>query len=117
MPDHLFFFLALGFLFTHELDAIRCKEWLMFPLTSWLEDERGYAVFTLLHIPLFVWICWSLATIPLNQGLIRSWDIFCIVHVGLHLLFLRHPQNRFTEPLSWGIIVGAGVCGIFDLVL
>lgn len=117
MPQHLFFFLALGFLFAHELDAIRCKEWLMFPLTSWLADERGYAVFTLLHIPLFAWICWSLVALPLSQDLIRSWDIFCIVHIGLHLLFLKHPQNRFTKPFSWGIIVGAGVCGIFDLVV
>lgn len=39
MPEHLFFFLGLGFILTHEMDAIRCKEWLMFPLTFFLKDE------------------------------------------------------------------------------
>lgn len=115
MPDHIFFFLALGFLFTHELDAIRCKEWLMFPLTSWLDDERGYLAFTFLHVPLFAWVLWSLAFTPLHSGLMRSWDIFCIVHLGLHILFLKHPENRFTSWFSWGIIVGAAVCGAVDL--
>ncbi|MCU0425622.1 MAG: hypothetical protein MUF71_08365 [Candidatus Kapabacteria bacterium] len=117
MPDHIFFYLALGFLFTHELDAIRCKEWLMFPLTSWLKDDIGYAVFTLAHIPLFAWVLWSLAQSPLSPIMVRSWDIFCIVHVGLHILFLKHPENRFTTGFSWCIIVGAGVCGAVDLIL
>ncbi len=116
MPDNLFFFLALGFLFTHELDAIRCKEWLIFPLTSWLDDERGYVAFTLLHIPLFTWIYWSVASMPLNQGLVSSWDIFCLVHLGLHIVFLKHPENRFNTPFSWIIIAGAAVCGALDIL-
>jgi hypothetical protein len=117
MADHIFFFFAFGFLLTHELDAIRCKEWLMFPLTAWLDDERGYVAFMVLHIPLFVWIGWSLATMPFHQGFVRSWDVFCIVHLGLHIVFLKHPENRFTTPLSWSIILGAAVCGCMDLVV
>ena len=29
----LFFLMALALLFTHELDAVRCREWRIFPLT------------------------------------------------------------------------------------
>jgi hypothetical protein len=113
--EHLFFYLGLSLLLTHEMDAIRCKEWLMFPATSFLKDETGFVVFMLLHIPLYTLLLWGLS--GANAGLIRGWDIFFIVHVGLHILFLKHPENRFTTRLSWFIIVGAGVCGALDVFI
>jgi hypothetical protein len=115
--EHFFFFLGLSFILTHEMDAIRCKEWLMFPATSMLRDDTGYVVFTLAHIPLFCLMLWSLFGTGTNEGLMRGLDIFFIVHVGLHILFLKHPENRFTTPLSWGIILLTGVCGALDLYL
>jgi hypothetical protein len=42
---------------------------------------------------------------------------FFIVHVVLHLLFLRHPLNQFSSPFSWLLIGGAGLCGALDLVV
>ena len=116
MPEHLFFFLGLGFILTHEMDAIRCKEWLMFPATFFLKDETGFLVFTLAHIPLYAWVCWSLSSSSFSPTFIRAWDVFLIVHVFLHILFLKHPENRFTTRFSWFIILGAGICGALDFL-
>jgi hypothetical protein len=111
--EHLFFYIALAFILVHEMDAMTQKEWLMFPLTFFLKDEVGKVVFVLAHIPLFACLFWALRT-P-NEALMRGLDIFFIVHVGLHVLFLWHSQNRFTSVLSWLIIVGAGFFGVLDL--
>ncbi|TAE17990.1 MAG: hypothetical protein EAZ95_05505 [Bacteroidetes bacterium] len=112
--EHLFFYIALAFLFVHEMDAMTQKEWLMFPLTFFLKDEVGKVVFILAHIPLYVCIFWALST-P-SEALIQGLDIFCIVHAGLHVLFLWHPQNRFTSFLSWFFIAGGGFWGALDLL-
>ena len=115
--DHLFFYLALGFILTHEMDAIRCKEWQIFPGLSLLKDGTGYIVFTLLHIPLYFLLFRGLFGQPDPEGLIRALDIFFLIHVGLHLLFLWHPKNQFKSFWSWAIIVGAGLFGGIDLVV
>ncbi|MFD2569233.1 DUF6713 family protein [Spirosoma soli] len=39
MPDEIFFYLGLAFLTTHELDAVRCREWRIFPGLSLLNDR------------------------------------------------------------------------------
>lgn len=44
-------------------------------------------------------------------------DVFFIVHVGLHLLFINHPEHRFRSAFSWTLILGAGVSGAIDLLL
>ncbi len=88
----------------------------MLPITSFLKDEIGFVVFTIIHIPLYAWMFWSL-TIPASLPMFtRAWDIFLIVHVFLHILFLKHPENRFKTWVSWFIIVGAGICGAVDLL-
>ncbi len=61
MLDHPFFLLGFCLLLVHEMDAIRCKEWRVFPITSRMEDEAGYRVFTLLHIPLYALLLWGLS--------------------------------------------------------
>jgi hypothetical protein len=117
VSEHFFLFASLGFLFTHELDAIRCKEWRIFPATSFLPDDVGYVVFTLLHVPLFAVACYAISNLNAHTNVVRAWDIFSIVHIGLHILFLRHPENRFTTFVSWFLIVGAGACGLLDMML
>jgi hypothetical protein len=119
MGDELVFFLGLSFLVTHELDAIQRHEWRMFPLTAPLPERTGYRVFTAAHLPLFLLLFWGLSSpddavrVPLMNGL----SAFCVIHVGLHLLFLRHPLNQFASPFSWLLIGGAGLCGAADLVI
>lgn len=114
--EHLFFYIALAFLLTHEMDAIRCHEWRIFPGLSRLNDDTGLVVFTLLHVPLFALLLWGLLGQENNEGLIRGLNVFSIVHVVLHLIFLKHPKNEFTSAFSWMLIAGAGLSGLLSLL-
>jgi hypothetical protein len=112
--ESILFFACLSCLFVHELDAMRCSEWRIFPGLHWLPDRWGMPIFVLAHIPLFIWIFYGITgeqSISWRTGL----DIFSIIHLGLHLLFLAHPKNLFKDFLSWALIVGAALFGSFDL--
>lgn len=112
----LLFFLGLSFILAHELDAIQRREWRIFPLLSRLDDTTGFAVFTVIHVPLLFLLLWELFANDVNTSLANGMNIFFIVHIGLHLLALRHPQNEFTSVLSWSLILGAGLCGALALL-
>ncbi len=116
MVDHLFFLLGFCFLLTHEMDAVRCKEWRIFPVTSKIGDEAGYVAFTALHIPLYAVLFWGLFGGGVNGGLIFVLDVFFIVHVLLHLIFADHPEYHFKTTFSWVLILGAGIFGVADLL-
>jgi len=117
VEGYFFFLLGLCLLLTHEMDAVRVGEWGMFPFLSDLSEERGYAVFTAVHVPLYLLLFWSLlgGSDGINGGLVLVLDAFFVVHVLLHLLFVGHPNNRFKGAFSWVWILGAGVCGALDL--
>ncbi|HEY8597444.1 MAG TPA: DUF6713 family protein [Thermomicrobiales bacterium] len=116
MSGGFFFLLGLAFLLTHELDAIRCKEWRIFPVTSALGDDAGYRVFTALHLPLYALLLWGLyGAGDANLALIVALDLFFIVHLGLHLLLRNLPRNEFGSPFSKVLFWGAGLCGALDL--
>jgi len=118
MMNSLFFFVALSLMLTHEMDAIKCREWRIFPLTSRLDDSRGYWVFTAVHVPLYLLLFWALFTPDgLNHALMRGLDLFFVVHLGLHLLFLKHPKNEFKSAFSWILIVGAALAGALDFAV
>lgn len=119
MSRDFVFFLALSLLLTHEMDAIRCREWRIFPFTARLNDRAGYLAFTAAHVPLYVLLLWALgpADAAVRAGFIIGLDLFCIVHLGLHLAFRRHPAHAFRDRLSWALIAGAGLCGALDLAL
>lgn len=113
--DHEAFFLGVVFILMHEMDAVRCREWRIFPGLSLLDERRGMILFIFLHIPLFYGL---IAAISIgDQALIKGLDVFLIVHLFLHLLFLRHKNNEFRDWISWSIIIGAGICGVTDLWL
>jgi hypothetical protein len=107
----ILFNFGLAFILLHEMDAIRCKEWRILPLISMLEDRLGYIVFLFLHIPLFYWIFFQLNNFTFRWG----FDIFLMVHVGLHVLLFKHKKNEFKDWISWSIIIAAGVFGGLDL--
>lgn len=118
MEQSIFFFIGLSFILTHEMDAIKAREWTIFPILDKLDGKTGYLVFITVHIPLyFVLFLTLFSPNGLNRGLIRGLDIFFIIHLFLHLLFLRHPKNEFKSVISWGIIIGAGVAGLLDLIV
>jgi hypothetical protein len=118
MENYLFFLAGLSFILAHEMDAIKCQEWTIFPLLSKLNEKTGYFVFTAIHVPLYLLLFWGLyGKNEINPGVIMGLDIFFIVHVFLHVLFLKHPKNQFTSAFSWIIILGAGISGLMDIMV
>ena len=117
MPEYTFFYLGLTFIIIHEMDAIRCKEWRIFPGLSLLDDKLGFKIFMAAHIPLFFFFFLGLIGSSNNEVLIFGFNIFLIIHFGLHILSLKHKKNEFKDWISWTIITGAGLCGVLDLVI
>lgn len=115
--ENLFFYLGLSLITMHEMDAVRCREWRIFPLLSMLNDRWGHIVFVFAHVPLFFWIFWQLTHHTHLSAFIVGFDIFLMVHLGLHLLFLKHKNNEFKDWISWTIIAGAGICGLIDYLV
>ncbi len=101
----------------HEMDAIRCKEWRIIPGLNLLSNKVGQQIFVFAHIPLLLIVLYQLAYISDNSVFIVGLDIFMIVHVGLHLLFLKHKNNEFKDWVSWILIIGTGLFGLADLVI
>ncbi len=106
----MLFSIGLALILLHEMDAMRCHEWRIFPGLSQLSERTGFFLFMVLHIPLFVVIFSNLDNLEFRRG----FDVFLIIHLGLHLLFLRHPKNEFRDWLSWSIITGAALFGAAD---
>ncbi|MFO7537242.1 MAG: DUF6713 family protein [Chloroflexota bacterium] len=112
------FFIGLTFILVHEMDAIKRREWLIFPLTSRLDEKSGYYIFTALHIPLYLLLFWGLYRgNGLDQGVMTGLSIFFVVHFFLHLFYLKHPKNEFTGLFSWILILGAGLAGFLHLLI
>src|SRR5918997_4430503 len=110
------FLAGLCLLLAHEMDAVRLKEWRLLPILSGLRDEAGYLAFTSLHVPLYALLFWGLfGAGVVNRGLVVALDAFFIVHLALHVILRNLPGNQFRSAFSWGLIVGAGVCGATDL--
>ncbi len=118
MNNAFFFLAAITFLLIHEMDAVRRKEWLVFPGLSRLSDDTGYLVFTAAHIPLVFLVLSGLLSGVILQPAIRvTLDVFCLAHVVLHVLCQRLPENGFRSRFSWLIILGTGLVGLIDLMI
>jgi hypothetical protein len=119
MFEHFFFYAGLSLLLAHEMDAVRLKEWRLFVFLSGMREETAYTVFTAIHVPIY--LCVFLALLGSASGdahhLIIGLNLFFIVHVLLHILFLKHPHYQFRTVFSWVLIAGCGVCGALDLLM
>ena len=102
----ILFAIELALLFTHEMDAVRCKEWQLFIGLKSLPEETAYWAFTLPHIFLYAVV---LVFLLLKNAL--------IFHLLLHVLFQRHPNNPFTSIWSKLIILFAGMISMVHLIL
>ena len=116
MISHIFFYMALSLLLIHEMDAVRCKEWRMIPGFGLVDENAGYLIFLLIHIPLYFFLFWGLFTPGVKNPLIFGLDIFFIVHLGLHLIFRTHWENHFNSKFSWALIIGLAVFASLDLI-
>ncbi|MEO0564916.1 MAG: DUF6713 family protein [Chloroflexota bacterium] len=111
------FFLNIALIFAHELDAIYRHEWRFFQallgLSERMSDEAFYRVFTALHIPLLVVILWAAPSRAFQIG----FDIFLMIHLGLHIGLRRHPLIDFNNPFSFALIGAAALGGALHLLL
>jgi hypothetical protein len=81
-----------------------------------LRDEAAYAAFAALHIPIYALLLAGLFEDGgADSALIFRMDARFVVHIALHVVFRKHPENRFGSAFSWSLIAGA--CGLVDLVL
>lgn len=70
MAVDLVFCTGQALLVAHEFDAVHHHEWRMLPVLSGLDDQKGYRLFVLLHVPLFVVIFWFMST---SDDGVRYW--------------------------------------------
>ncbi|MDW3651452.1 MAG: DUF6713 family protein [Bacteroidia bacterium] len=117
MLEHFFFYLAFAFILMHEMDAIRCREWRIFPGLSMMDEKVAFPIFMFIHIPLYYFPIHYLQSLPDPESLIRGLDYFFIIHLFLHLLFLKHKNNEFKDWISWTIIIGCAGFGALDLLM
>ena len=113
------FYLGLGSLFTHEIDAIPNHEWRGLPLLGTLPDETGMLVFIAAHVPLFA-ILIALAASG-NERIRRlsrlGISAFLVVHGLLHVLSSSEPSYEFSSGLSRVLIFGGSALGALYLAL
>ena len=111
MDENALFFVALSLMLMHEMDAIRCQEWRIFPVLSMVDDPHAFRFFMIAHLPIYYLLIWLLITDAAGQTLVTALDIFFLLHLVLHLVSLRNPANEFTDWLSWSLIGGAAGFG------
>ncbi|MCU0482264.1 MAG: hypothetical protein MUE54_13810 [Anaerolineae bacterium] len=107
------FYINIAWLIAHEMDAILCYEWRIFFFLKPFDDVTAYRIFTGLHIPLLALIIWFAP----NKTFQIGFDLFLIIHVGLHWIFRNNPNYKFNTWFSNLLIVGAGVLGAIHLIL
>lgn len=106
------FIVNLSLLAVHELDAVHKAEWRMIFPFSRLSDPAAFRLFTAAHIPLFIALL-ALFTVRADPDwawTVFAFDGFLVLHLALHLAFLKHPQNGFANGFSFTLI-GALACG------
>ena len=116
---HWAFFLGLGALFTHELDAVWNHEWRVLPLFRLLPEDLGLLLFVVMHVPVFaVVIALVASSNPKTQLRSRvGVSLFLIIHGVLHALFMDDPAYEFSSIMSNALIFGGGVLGSVHLIL
>ncbi len=115
----LLFYLGLGFISTHELDAVTQHEWRLLYVLRGLAEPLAEQLFVSLHVPLFAVLVW------ITHHPVPRWResarlvlmAFLVIHVSLHWRLSGHPLYTFHSPLSWALILGGGFCGLLYLSL
>jgi hypothetical protein len=113
------FYLGMGSLFTHELDAVPNHEWRGLPLLRALPDEPAMAVFIAAHVPLFALLIALVASSnPRIRALARAGIAgFLLVHGLLHWSSMGRASYEFSSTLSSLLIFGGSAFGTLYLAL
>ena len=116
---NIIFYLGMGTLFTHELDAMFNHEWRILPLTSWLPEETAMLAYLFFHIPLFAGLI-ALVASKKDQVRVRTRigiSVFLLFHAALHAFFSGNPASEFSSLSSSILIYGGALLGSFHLLL
>ena len=113
------FYLGMGSLFAHELDAIPNHEWRGLPLLQALPDETAMVVFIAAHVPAFaVLIALVASSSARTRGLTRiGISVFLVFHGFLHALSMEQATYEFSSLLSNLLIFGGAALGALYLLL
>ncbi len=116
---NIIFYLGMGTLFTHELDAMFNHEWRILPLTSWLPEETAMLAYLFFHIPLFAGL---IALVASKNDKVRfrskiGISAFLLIHAALHAFFGGNPVYEFSSISSTILIYGGALLGAIHLVL
>jgi hypothetical protein len=116
--NFLFIFL-LSLALTHELDAIRRREWWVFIPPGKMDEEKAFQIFALAHIPIFMVIFWLL-TYP--SAIVAFWfqvvvSGFYIIHKFLHDSAQNYPHIDFNTKFSKRLIDLMALVGFIQLAL
>jgi len=113
------FALNFSLLLLHEMDAIRAEEWKMFIFLKDMKEQTGYIVFSLIHLPLYFWVIFTISQIW-SGGYVLIYlltDIFLIAHAIIHFFFRKHSANGFRSIYSNVLIYCMAVLGMIHLLL
>ena len=122
MTSELLIIVNFSLFVVHELDAVRCREWRMIYGLNHLNDDTAYRLFAALHVPMLAVALWVFvqANVDFRYWFETTFDAFLIAHLGLHLAFTNHPENRFTSRFSKAVIalmaLGGGVHGVLFIL-
>lgn len=108
------FYLGLGFLLTHEMDAMPNHEWRILPILKSLPDNTAELTFLLAHVPILALLIAFVASLNLKTRFLaqRIACGFLILHAALHFTFSGNSSYEFSSPVSTLLIFGAALCGI-----
>jgi len=111
---NLFFYLGLGMLFTHEMDAMPNHEWRVLPFLRSLPDATGEVAFLIAHVPIFAVVIALVASLNIKTRIVtqKVASGFLIIHAILHFLFSNHVDYEFSSNTSTFLIYGAALCGV-----
>ncbi|MCZ8155726.1 MAG: hypothetical protein O9264_06385 [Leptospira sp.] len=118
--ENIYFCMAISFLFIHELDAIKAKEWKLFIVLKDLKEETAYTIWLALHFPLFLFPLMIVSNVfqPENEKLMKlGIDLFLIIHLFLHIRFRNDKDYQFTSIQSNIYIILTTIFAILDLTL
>ncbi|MDX1957730.1 MAG: DUF6713 family protein [Leptospiraceae bacterium] len=117
--ENLFFSIAVSFLFIHELDAIKAKEWKLFIILKDLSEEKAYSIWLALHFPLFllpILLCSKFFSTNSQYILQIGFDLFLMIHLFLHILFRNYQDYKFSRIQSHVYIILTSVFAFIDIL-
>ena len=117
--SNIAFYVGMGSLLTHEIDAIPNHEWRGLPLLRALPDETGMVVFIAAHVPIFAVLIALVASSNARRRELSRLGIgvFLLVHGLLHALSMGQATYEFSSTLSNVLIFGGSACGALYLLL